>query len=215
MEGREGLLAATLAVGIAKLVSTTGSSLLLDHVGRRPLLITSACGVTTSLLIITIGCAAKLTLVTIVGQCLFVTAFAIGYGPVCWIIISEVFPCRVRGAAVAIATALNRLTSFLVAFTWLSICKTITTPGCYALFGMLNAVGVWFCVMYVPETMGLSLEQITTAMLTQKSLTGAAVGTSDGVNVDSEDEEETINALNAGIVPVDAVGKTSSIRSQT
>merc|ERR1712159_33929 len=49
MDGKEGLLAATLAVGVAKLVATTGSSLLLDTVGRRPLLVTSAFGVTGSL----------------------------------------------------------------------------------------------------------------------------------------------------------------------
>ena len=172
MDGKSGVLAATLAVGIAKLVSTTASSLLLDHVGRRPLLLTSAFGVTFSLSLIGLGSASKGIALTIVGQCLFVTFFAVGYGPVCWIIISEVFPMKVRGTAVSIATALNRLTSFAVALTWLSICKAISTTGCYILFVCLNVIGCWFCMEYVPETMGLSLEEITTAMLSKRSLTG-------------------------------------------
>ena len=59
----------------------------------------------------------------------------------------------------SIATAVNRFTSFMVALTWLSICKSVSTPGCYAIFACLNVVGVWFCASYVPETMGLTLEQ--------------------------------------------------------
>jgi len=164
VEGRTTVLAATLAVGVVKLVATVGSALILDDVGRRPLLIVSSIGVTISLVLIAIGCATTMTAFTVVGQCLFVAFFAVGWGPVTWTIIAEVFPLKCRGAAMSMATALNRFTSFVVALTWLSLCQLLGTAGCYALFAIVNAVGVWFCIGYVPETKGLSLEQISKAM---------------------------------------------------
>lgn len=187
MDGHTILLAATLAVGVVKLVATVVSALLLDDVGRRPLLIMSAVGVTFSLVIIAVGCGIQLPAVAVVGQCLFTAFFAVGYGPVCWTIIAEIFPLRSRGMAMSIATAINRFTSFLVALTWLSICKYFTTPGCYVLYAILNAAGLCFCITYVPETKGLSLEQISKAMHSSKLLMhDAAVANDSTVDDDAE-----------------------------
>jgi len=164
MENQTAMLAATMAVGMVKLAATIGASLLLDDIGRRPLLILSAIGVTLALAVTMVGIMVRMPVIAMMGQCLFVGLFATGYGPVCWIIISEIFPVRIRGKAMSVATALNRLTSFVVAASFLSICKVITTPGCYAIYVAINAAGAWFCVNYVPETCGLSLEEIGKAM---------------------------------------------------
>jgi len=164
MEGTTAMLAATMAVGLVKLVATVGAAVLLDDVGRRPLLILSSFGVVASLGLITASIILKLPVITIMGLCLFVAFFAVGYGPVCWIIMSEIFPLRVRGSAMSISTALNRFTSFFVAVTFLSFCKAMSTAGCYALYTLINCIGVYFCVYYVPETCGLSLEEISRAM---------------------------------------------------
>ena len=165
MENRTGVLAATMAVGMVKLVATVGAALVLDDVGRRPLLIVSAVGVTAATVFTMCGIATATPVVTMMGQCLFVALFAVGYGPVCWLIISEIFPLRIRGTAMSIATAVNRVTSFLVAVTFLTFSKLLTTTGCYALYAGINVVGVFFCIYYVPETSGLSLEEIGKAMM--------------------------------------------------
>ena len=102
---------------------------------------------------------------SIVTLSLYVGGYQVGYGPVTWTYISEVFPLQPRGSALALAVLLNfslngvvtLLASPLIAF---SVSFT------FFVFGALAVYGMYFIHAYVPETKGLELEQITT-MLTQ------------------------------------------------
>jgi hypothetical protein len=99
-------------------------------------------------------------LVTLAGLVCFIISFAFSMGPVVWTVINEIFPGRIRGRAVAIATAVNWGSAFLVSEFFLSMVNGIgadLTFGVFAAFCVIAWVWIFFAV---PETKGLSLEQI-------------------------------------------------------
>jgi hypothetical protein len=99
-------------------------------------------------------------LVTLAGLVCFIISFAFSMGPVVWTVINEIFPGRIRGRAVAIATAVNWGSAFLVSEFFLSMVNGIgadLTFGVFAGFCVIAWIWIYFAV---PETKGLSLEQI-------------------------------------------------------
>jgi MFS family permease len=81
-------------------------------------------------------------------------------GPVVWTVISEIYPNRVRGRAIAVATAFNWLAAFLVAQSFLSFVDAIGEAATFLIFAVMCVVSFAFVVRYVPETKGRSLEEI-------------------------------------------------------
>jgi MFS family permease len=105
-------LLGTLVVGVTNVLFTIVAVLLLDRVGRRPLLITGTAGLLAALLVLgahfttaTLRC--DYGWVALAGLVLFIVAFAIGLGPVFWLMISEIFPVGARSKAVSLCTILN------------------------------------------------------------------------------------------------------------
>jgi MFS transporter, SP family, arabinose:H+ symporter len=90
----------------------------------------------------------------------YVAFFAFGMGPGPWLIISEIFPTRVRGRAASIATATLWSGALLVTFTFLSLVNALKLWGTFALFGGLSVVCFLYVWKAVPETKGRTLEQI-------------------------------------------------------
>ena len=91
---------------------------------------------------------------------IFVVSFAFSLGPVVWTVINEIFPGRVRGRAVAVATAVNWGAAFVVSQTFLSLVDAIGESLTFGLFALFCAVGFAWVYRQVPETKGRSLEQI-------------------------------------------------------
>ena len=91
---------------------------------------------------------------------MFIISFAFSLGPVVWTVINEIFPGRVRGRAVAVATAVNWGSAFLVSEFFLSIVEGIGAAAAFWLFAFFCAVGYFWVLKRVPETKGRSLEQI-------------------------------------------------------
>jgi MFS family permease len=169
-------LGATVAVGFAKTTCTVIASLLLDKVGRRPLLLASSGGLAVSLAWIGtcfalspenegdpepfFGSPEQRAVGTLAGQIVYVMAFAAGWGPVCWLIVSEIFPLNVRGRAMSISAATNRLVSGTTALVFLSLIEAMTAAGTYFLFMTIAVVGLAWSWRFVPETAGRTLEQL-------------------------------------------------------
>lgn len=158
-------LLATVVVGVINVIFTIVSVLLLDRVGRRPLLLTGVVGMVVGLaglglifLFPTVGWLGWAA----IGFTLFYTAsFAIGLGPVFWLLISEIYPTRVRGRANSFATVANWAANLLVALTFLTLFDLIGKPGTFWLYGILG-IGTWFFAYFlVPETKGKSLEELS------------------------------------------------------
>ncbi|MED6154963.1 putative polyol transporter 4 [Stylosanthes scabra] len=165
IEDNSKLLAATVAVGISKTIFILVAIVLVDKLGRKPLLYISTIGMTTCLF--SIG-----TILSVSGQGSFVIAmaivfvcgnvgfFSVGLGPVCWVVTSEIFPLRLRAQASSIGFVGNRLCSGVVAMSFLSVARAITVAGTFYLFAAISALAVLFVYMAVPETKGKTLEQI-------------------------------------------------------
>ena len=90
----------------------------------------------------------------------FIISFAFSLGPVVWTVINEIFPGRIRGRAVAVCTAVNWGSAFLVSQFFLSLVGAIGSPATFWLFAAFSVVGWVWVYVYVPETKGQSLEQI-------------------------------------------------------
>ncbi|KAJ0082546.1 hypothetical protein Patl1_10804 [Pistacia atlantica] len=135
------LLAATVAVGFTKTMFILLAIILIDKVGRKPLLYLG------------IGLA-------ILSVCGNVAFFSIGIGPICWVLSSEVFPLRLRAQASALGAVGSRVSSGVIAMTFLSVSHAITVGGTFCVFALISALYVAFVYKCVPETKGKSLEQI-------------------------------------------------------
>ena len=158
-------LAATILVGVTNLVFTIVAVLLLDRVGRRALLMTGTAGLLLGLLVLGVYFSSS-TLqdeygwLALAGLLLFIAAFAIGLGPVFWLMISEIFPVGVRSPAMAVCTVGNWGANFLVAQTFLTLSGAITRQGVFFLYAALAVLSIVFFAIKVPETKGRSLEDI-------------------------------------------------------
>ena len=143
-----------------------------DRFGRKPLLRAGLVGMFVSLAAVggaflafdesatTAGGPSTVGIITVIGLVVFIASFAFSLGPVTWTMISEIFPTRVRGRAIAVATAANWGAAFLVAQFFLSLTDAISTTGTFWLFALFCAVAFVWIGRKVPETKGRSLEEI-------------------------------------------------------
>lgn len=163
-----GLLAA-VAVGVTFVVMAVVAMLLVDRLGRRPLMLTGLAGMAVCLGVLgLVFDASKATEsltfdgLAVASLLLFVTMWSIGPGAVSQLIISEIYPLAVRGVAMGIATAFLWGAYLLTASTFLTLTALLKEAGTFWLFS-LSAVIAWLFVhRYVPETKGKSLEEIET-----------------------------------------------------
>jgi SP family galactose:H+ symporter-like MFS transporter len=92
---------------------------------------------------------------------IYMTCFAASMGPIAWILVSEVFPLRVRGRGVAAATLGSGAANFLVSLTFLSLIKTVGDSFTFIIYGFFCIVTLLFVRFVVPETKGRELESIS------------------------------------------------------
>jgi len=90
----------------------------------------------------------------------YVGSFAIGLGPVFWLVLSEIYPLHIRGRAMSIGTAVNWSVNLIVALTFLTLTQVLGNAATFWLYGIVS-VGAWlFAFFLVPETKGKTLEEI-------------------------------------------------------
>ena len=90
----------------------------------------------------------------------YVGSFAISLGPVFWLLISEIYPLRIRGMAMSVATMINWGANLIVALTFLTLIQRIGRPGTFWLYAAVGVMSWLFAYRLVPETKGKSLEEI-------------------------------------------------------
>jgi sugar porter (SP) family MFS transporter len=164
---------ASVGVGVVNVVFTVVAMQLIDRVGRRPLLLISLAGMALSLGML--GAAFSLPQfkqilgwVSIGSLMAYVGSFAIGLGPVFWLILSEIYPLRIRGRAMSVGTAANWSANLLVALTFLTLTKVMGKPATFWLYGAVTVAAWFFAFVLVPETKGKTLEQIEAHMRSGK-----------------------------------------------
>ena len=157
----------SVIVAAVKVAATCFSTSLMDNVGRRKLFI---CGGS----LMTISCISfgmhfylsdvhmvhSISWLSLGSLILYVTAFSLGWGSIPWLIMSEIFPTKVRGRASALATGLNWTCAFLVTLGFLPLENAISSQGIFWLFAGVCCIGTVAMFFFMPETKGKSLEEI-------------------------------------------------------
>lgn len=151
----------TIAVGVVNLAFTLVAIWLVDHVGRKPLLLIASAGMGLSLAFL--GRAFVIEAfegpVVLLSVLCYVASFAIAMGPVVWVVLAEVFPTAIRGTAMSIATVCLWISCFLVSqfFPWM-----LENLGgkSFFVYAAVCAVAFVFIYVFIPETKGRSLEEI-------------------------------------------------------
>lgn len=158
---------ATLLVAIMNVLATVIALVLVDRAGRKPLLYAGVGGMTASLLLLAYSFhnqsafGAAPGVVATICLMVYITCFGFSLGPIAWILVSEVFPLRVRGRGVAAASLGSGASNFLVSITFLSFIKAAGNTVTFLVYGAFCVVTLIFVRFIVPETKGRELETIS------------------------------------------------------
>ncbi len=161
----------TVFMGIVNLLFTLLAVLTVEKLGRRPLLITGSVGMAVGAFGVAV-CNLVGTLppvMSVVSIMVYSASFMFSWGPICWVLIAEIFPNTIRSAAVAVAVAFQWVSNFIVSSTFLPMYNmSVGDMGekfghmfAYGLYGVICLVAAWFVWRLVPETKGRSLEDMT------------------------------------------------------
>lgn len=154
---------ATSVVGVVNVLTTVVACLLVDRAGRRPLLLWGTTGMVVALLGLSLIFAlnpAHIGGLTLLLLMLYIVSFAIGMGPVFWVLSAELFPTRVRTTGASISTLFNWIANLLVSITFLSLIDAIGAPSTFIIYALLGSAAFFFILRLVPETRRKSLESI-------------------------------------------------------
>lgn len=161
----------TVIMGIINILFTLLAVFTVERWGRKPLLISGSIGMAVgafgvALCNVVIGLPA---LVSVVSIMVYSASFMFSWGPICWVLIAEIFPNTIRGAAVAVAVAFQWIFNFIVSSTFVPMYNMqLGEMGdkfghmfAYALYGVICVVAAVFVWKLVPETKGKTLEDMT------------------------------------------------------
>lgn len=159
---------ATAGVGAVNVIMTIVSIWLIDRLGRRQLLYWSLAGMAATLFVLSgaflAGASGQLAWIAVISVAAYVGFFAIGLGPVFWLLIAEIFPLALRGRAMSLATVANWTFNLVVSATFLNLVGALGSTGTFLVYGVLSLLALAFVAITVPETKGRSLEQIEAAL---------------------------------------------------
>jgi SP family xylose:H+ symportor-like MFS transporter len=159
----------TVMMGVVNILFTLVAIFTVERWGRKPLLITGSLGMALGAFGVALSFGhAGLELVTMISILIYSASFMFSWGPICWVLISEIFPNTVRGAAVAIAVAAQWIFNFVVSSTFVPMFNMHITPNddfghwfTYGLYGVMCIVAAVFVWKLVPETKGKTLEDMS------------------------------------------------------
>ena len=157
----------TLLVAVTNMLATIIALVLVDRVGRKPLLYAGVSGMTACLILLAYSFhtpaafGAAPGVVATICLMIYITCFAFSMGPIAWILVAEVFPLRVRGRGVAAASLGSGASNFLVSMTFLSLIETAGSSFTFLIYAAFCILTLLFVGFIVPETKGRELETIS------------------------------------------------------
>ena len=167
--GMDNPMMITVFMGFINILFTMVAIFTVERLGRKPLLIWGSLGMALGAfgVAVTFG-KAGLELVTAVSIMVYSASFMFSWGPICWVLIAEIFPNTIRGQAVAVAVAFQWIFNFIVSSTFVPMFNMHLTEGddfghwfTYGLYGCICVIAAIFVWRLVPETKGKTLEDMS------------------------------------------------------
>ena len=165
--GTDTALLMTIIVGIVNFLFTIVAIKTVDKYGRKPLMVIGALGMAIAMLslgfVFFSGATGYLALFCMM---LYVASFAMSWGPVTWVLLSEIFPNKIRGRALAIAVAAQWISNYLVSLTFPMmndnsyLSEKFNHGFAYWVYGIMSILAMLFIIKFVPETKGKTLEEM-------------------------------------------------------
>uniref|UniRef100_A0A1A9ZKQ0 Major facilitator superfamily (MFS) profile domain-containing protein n=1 Tax=Glossina pallidipes TaxID=7398 RepID=A0A1A9ZKQ0_GLOPL len=159
----------TIVVGVMQVIATFVSVMVVDKLGRRLLLLASAIVMALSTVAMGVyfymkdndnASVANLGWLPVSALCVFIIMFSIGFGPVPWLMMGELFASDIKGVAGSIAGTSNWVLAFIVTKTFVNMKEALGSGQTFWLFAGITLLGAVFVFLFVPETKGKSLNEI-------------------------------------------------------
>ncbi len=150
----------TVVMGVINIIFTLVAIFTVDKWGRKPLLIVGSVGMMVGM--ISLGMLSYLDLIgfaALISIIIYTASFMMSWGPICWVLISEIFPNTIRGKAVAIAVAAQWIANYAVSATFIPLSEW-SLGSTYLMYAGFCALSIFFVWKFVPETKGKSLEEM-------------------------------------------------------
>ncbi|UMB61798.1 D-xylose transporter XylE [Lutibacter sp. A80] len=165
--GTDTALLQTIIVGAVNLLFTVLAILTVDKYGRKPLMIVGAAGMAISMFALgTTFFMESVGIGALIFMLIYVASFAMSWGPVCWVLLSEIFPNKIRGKALAVAVAAQWISNYLVSWTFPMMDKNtyllekFNHGFAYWIYGVMGVLAMVLVWKFVPETKGKTLEEM-------------------------------------------------------
>lgn len=164
-QGAQAQILATFGMGIVNTIVSVFAVLVIDKIGRRKLLLIGSTVAAVSLGVVgfTFGHNHHSQLMqwtAVTSMVIYITGYCISVGSLFWLMISEIYPLSIRGLGMSLATAIQWGANFVVSMTFLTIINTLGPANTFWLYGTMCVLCFAFVYYLVPETKGVSLEQI-------------------------------------------------------
>jgi SP family xylose:H+ symportor-like MFS transporter len=151
----------TVVMGVVNISFTLVAIFTVDRFGRKPLLVIGSIGMAVGAFAVAISDHLGLQgLVPVISVIVYAAFFMMSWGPICWVLISEIFPNTIRGQAVAIAVAFQWIFNYIVSSTFPAL-YVFSPMVAYGLYGAICIAAAFFVWKWVPETKGKTLEDMT------------------------------------------------------
>ncbi|HSP11957.1 MAG TPA: sugar porter family MFS transporter [Salegentibacter sp.] len=166
--GKEDVLAQQILLAGVNLVFTFVAMATVDRFGRKPLIYIGSVGMIVGFLLLGVSLmTGNVGLVSLIGVLLFVAAFAMSMGPVVWVVLSEMFPNKIRSVAMSIAVAAQWAANYVVSQSFPIVAESEVNNNAfwngslpYFVFSLFILAIIFFTMKYIPETKGKSLEEL-------------------------------------------------------
>ena len=158
--GKDASMMQTVVMGLINVIFTVIAIATVDKWGRKPLLMVGSVGMAIGMFAIgTLAFLKVIGISTLVFIIIYTASFMMSWGPITWVLISEIFPNKIRGKAVAIAVATQWAANYLVSSTYPAMME-FSSGMTYCIYGIMSVFSFFFVWKMVPETKGKTLEEM-------------------------------------------------------